>query len=115
MSSKDLKSEVSANLAQARRNGEMAHKILTKFKEMDLPESLDDELSKLCTDLGDIWSTQLKFTELLGKLLEPKKDWNLIGDYLTDLKAHIDHMSWHAESVESPIMKIAEFAYGKDI
>ena len=37
MSSKDLKSEVSANLAQARRNGEMAHKILTKFKEMDFP------------------------------------------------------------------------------
>ena len=51
----------------------------------------------------------------MGKLLEPEKDWNLIGDYLTDLKAHIDHMSWHAESVESPIMKIAEFAYSKDI
>ena len=115
MSSKDLKSEVSANLAQARRNGEMAHKILTKFKEMDLPESLDEELSKLCTDLGDMWSTQLLFTEKLDELLKSETDWNMIGDYLTDLKAHIDHMSWHAESVESPIMKIAEFAYSKDI
>lgn len=114
MPSDDLKSNVFANLAQARQNAEMAHRILVKFKEMDLPESLDEELSKLCTDLGDMWSTQLLFTEKLDELLKSETDWNMIGDHLTDLKAHIDHMSWHAESVENPIIKIAEFAYGKD-
>ena len=111
----ELSTEVSANLAQARQNAEMAHRILIKFKEMDLPESLDEELSKLCTDLGDMWSTQLMFIEKLGKLIEFDTDWNLIGDYLTDIKAHIDHISWHAQSVEDPIMKIAEFAYARDI
>ena len=69
----ELSTEVSANLAQARQNAEMAHRILIKFKEMDLPESLDEELSKLCTDLGDMWSTQLMFTEKLGKLINDIK------------------------------------------
>ena len=43
-----------ANLAQARQRSVMAHRILIKLKEMGLPENLDEELSKLCTDLGDI-------------------------------------------------------------
>ena len=114
MPSDDFKFNVFANFAQARQNAEMAHRILIKFKEMDLPESLDEELSKLCTDLGDMGSAQLLFTEKLDELLKSETDWNMIGDYLTDLKAHIDHMSWHAKSVENPIIKIAEFAYGKD-
>jgi hypothetical protein len=105
---------ISANLSQAQQNSVMAHRILVKFKEMDLPEELDKELSKLCTDLGDMWSAQMVFTEKLSELLEVEMDWAMAGDYLADIKSQIDHIAWHVESVMDPIIKIAEYAYGAD-
>ena len=101
-----------ANLAQARQRSVMAHRILVKLKEMGLPENLDEELSRLCTDLGDIWSAQLVLTEKLSQFLNEENEWNAVGDCLTDMKSHIEHITWHAESITEPIESIAEYAYG---
>lgn len=111
MVDKDV-SGTEANLAQARQRSAMAHRILVKLKEMGLPENLDEELSKLCTDLGDIWSAQLVFTEKLDQFLNDENEWNAVGDCLADMKSHIEHITWHAESVIEPIESIGEYAYG---
>ena len=51
--------ELEPNLAQARGMSMVAHRVVVKLQEFGLPETLNDELAHLSTDLGDLW-------ELLG-------------------------------------------------
>ena len=106
------------NLAQARQKSSMAHQILVKLKEQGLEENYDEDLAKLCTDLGDLWSSQLVFTERLGDFLDIEiaqdDTWNKFGDCLADLCSELEHMAWHIQSVKDPIERIAQRSYSAD-
>tara|TARA_B100000809_G_C14920630_1_gene453228 strand:- start:364 stop:726 length:363 start_codon:yes stop_codon:yes gene_type:complete len=106
--------EIEADLQQARRNSLMAHSIVIMFKEMDLPEDMDGDLASVCTDLGDLWGAQQEFTDRLQAMLKSQRSWEMVGDALTDLRAFMDHMVWHLQSVREPITRMAEYAYGQD-
>ena len=99
-------------LAEARRRSGMAHRILVRLKEKGLPEEMDQELSKLCTDLADIWSAHTSLTDNLKTFIESDEDdWGRLGDVLVDIRSELDHMKWHINSVDEPIQRIAERAY----
>ena len=93
----------------------MAHGVVVKLKELGLPEALNDELAHLSTDLGDLWGAQKELAQRLEGMLESAGDWHEIGDCLVDLKASIEHISWHVKSVKRPLNKIARFAYQQDV
>ena len=78
---------------------------------MGLPEELDEELASLSTDLGDLWAANMRLVEQLDLFLSAPSDWGKIGDRMADMKASIDHMAWHVESIRSPLDRIAVFAY----
>ena len=99
------------DLAQARRNAIKAHAVVIKLKEMGLPEGLDDELASLSTDLGDLWAANMRLSEQLDLFLNAPSDWGEIGDRMADMKAGIDHMAWHVDSIQGPLDRIAAFAY----
>ena len=98
-------------MAQARRNALKAHAVVIKLKEMGLPEELDEELASLSTDLGDLWSANMRLAEQLDLFLNVPSDWGEIGDRMADMKASIDHMAWHVDSVRGPLDRVAAFAY----
>ncbi|MAP37101.1 MAG: hypothetical protein CL698_05575 [Chloroflexi bacterium] len=106
------------NLAQARQKSSVAHQILVKLKEQGLEENYDDDLAKLCTDLGDLWGAQLSFTERLGDFLDTETaiddSWRKFGDSLADICSELEHMAWHIQSVKDPIERIAQRAYQAD-
>ena len=95
------------NLAQARQKSSVAHQILVKLKEQGLEENYDDDLAKLCTDLGDLWGAQLSFTERLGDFLDTETaiddSWRKFGDSLADICSELEHMAWHIQSVKDPL------------
>ena len=105
--------EIEPDLERARRTANMAHGIVVKLQEMGLPEALYDELSSLCTDLGDLWGAEKALAERLEILVSSDGEWESVGDHLVDLRATVDHIRNHAEGVEAPIDKIARFAYDK--
>ena len=102
-------------MEQARSMSLMAHGVVVKLKEMGLPESLNDELGRLSTDLGDLWAAQKELAERLEGMLESAAGWREIGDSLVDLKSSIEHISWHVKSVKRPLNKITRFAYQQDV
>jgi len=102
---------VQPDLAQARRTALMAHGIVVKLKEMGLPESLDEELAALSTDLGDLWGAQKVLADRLERFVKSPGDWETVGDYLVDLRATIDHINTHGKSVRRPMDRVARFAY----
>ena len=104
---------IDANLQQARRKSGMAHQILVKFKETGISEELDDDLAQLCTDLGDLWSAQLSFTEKLNAFLDHPNDWSKISENLADIRAEVDHIRWHSTSIESSLDTIGQYAYSQ--
>ena len=99
------------DLAQARRNAVKAHAVVIKLKEMGLPEGFDDELASLSTDLGDLWAANKRLAEQLDLFLNAPSDWGEIGDRMADIKAGIEHMAWHVDSIRGPLDSIAAFAY----
>ena len=99
------------DLAQARRNAIKAHAVVIKLKEMGLPEGLDEELASLSTDLGDLWAANIRLAEQLDLFLNAASEWGEIGDRMADMKAGIDHMAWHVDSIRGPLDRIAAFAY----
>ena len=99
------------DLAQARRNAVKAHAVVIKLKEMGLPEDLDEDLASLSTDLGDLWAANKRLAEQLDLFLSSPSDWGEVGDRMADIKAGIDHMAWHVDSVRGPLDRIATFAY----
>ncbi len=113
--SNGILSEIEPNFEQARSMSVMAHGVVVKLKELGLPEALNDELAHLSTDLGDLWGAQKELAERLEGMLESAGDWHAIGDCLVDLKASIEHISWHVKSVKRPLNKITRFAYQQDV
>ncbi|MCH8826756.1 MAG: hypothetical protein J4N64_01525 [Chloroflexi bacterium] len=105
--------ELDADVQQARRNSVMAHSVVIMFKEMGLPQDMDDDLASVCTDLGDLWGAQKEFADRLQGMLKAERGWDMVGDALTDLRASIDHVAWHLKSVREPLTRIAEYAYGQ--
>jgi hypothetical protein len=96
---------------RARRTGMAAHSVVAKLQEMGLPDSLDGELSALSTDLGDLWGAQKELADQLERLVRSEADWSTVGDHLVDLRATVDHISWHLGSVRRPMTKITRYAY----
>ena len=97
---------------QARRAAAMAHNIVVKLKEMGLPDDLDGDLSKLCTDLGDLWSTQRSLTSRLNLFLRRSAEpWEDVGNHLMDIKADIEHIAWHIRNIKRPLNRIVHYAY----
>lgn len=107
----DHAQDLEPDLAQARQTALMAHAVVIRLKEMSLPEELDDALGTVCTDLGDIWSSQKALSARLEYLVENAQDWESVADCLVDLRAAVDHISTHVETVREPIQQLAEYAY----
>jgi len=105
--------ELEADLMQARKNSLMAHSVVIMLQEMGLPQDMNEDLSSVCTDLGDLWGAQQEFAERLQNMLKGERGWEMVGDALTDLRASIDHVAWHLQSVREPLTRIAEYAYGQ--
>ena len=103
--------ELQPGLTKPRQVAELAHKILVKFKEMELPDHLDDELGVLCTDLADFWSASKDLESKLQILLNQEHKWDSIGEILVDLRIIVDHLERHVKSVKRPINTITSFSY----
>lgn len=89
----------------------MAHNILIKFKEMDLPEEFDSDLASLCTDLGDIWSASSSLNNLLQNFFKSPKEWGSVGDQLVDMRSSLDHIDWHLNSIRDSMDNLTNYAY----
>ncbi len=100
-------------LEQARRASVVAHSVVIKLKEMGLPDEMDEDLSKFCTDLGDLWSAQITLVSQVEKFLKAPHDSDTAGDHLVDLKATIDHMAWHLKAIGQPMDNITNWAYSQ--
>ena len=98
-------------LEQARRASVMAHSVVIKLKEMGLPDELDEQLSQVCTDLGDLWSAQNALADQFREFLKADDDWEAIGDTLVDLSSTIDHIAWHMKGIRKPLGELTEYAY----
>ena len=98
-------------LEQARRASVMAHSVVIKLKEMGLPDELDEHLSQMCTDLGDLWSAQNSLVKQVEAFLKADDDWDAIGDTLVDLGSTIDHIAWHMKGIREPLGEITQYAY----
>ena len=103
--------DLSPNLNQAQQTALMAHAVVIRLKEMGLPDDMDGELGNVCTDLADVWAAQKMLSERLEYLTQSARTWDDIGDCLVDLKAVVEHMSTHVESVKGPIERLATYAY----
>ena len=100
-------------LEQARRASAVAHSVVIKLKEMGLPDEMDEDLSQLCTDLGDLWSAQLTLASQVENFLKKPHNSQKTGDDLVDLKATIDHMAWHLKNIGQPMDNITNWAYSQ--
>lgn len=98
-------------LDQARRASVMAHSVVIKLKEMGLPDELDEQLSQMCTDLGDLWSAQNSLVDQFRAFLKADDDWDAVGDTLVDLSSTIDHIAWHMKGIREPLDEITRYAY----
>ena len=105
--------ELQPGLSKPRQVAELAHNILVKFKEMELPDHLDDQLAILCTDLSDFWSASKDLENKLLILLNEEHEWGSIGETLVDIRSIIDHLDRHVKSVKKPINIITNFSYSE--
>ena len=99
------------DMDHARETSLMAHSVVIKLKEMGLPLDYDEDLARVSTDLGDIWGAHKALCEGLEDLLKTSRSWEDVGDSLVDLRASLDHFSWHLGNVRGPLTKITRYAY----
>ena len=104
---------IAPNLDQATQTALLAHKILVKFQEMQLPEKFWEELAILSTDISDMISAQESILSNLNTLLNTNPNWETIGEILIDIHSHIEHIMWHSESIQTPIKDLTNFAFGE--
>ncbi|MFL2762094.1 MAG: hypothetical protein ACJ0A3_04040 [Dehalococcoidia bacterium] len=102
---------IDPNLDQARQTALLAHKILVKFQEMQLPEKYWEELAKLSTDISDMISAKESILLNLNTLVNTNPNWETIGEILVDIHSHIEHIMWHSESIQTPIKELTSFAF----
>ena len=107
----DNTADFEPSMGQARQTALLAHGVVIKLKEMGLPPALDRELASVSTDLGDLWGAQKALAKRLEGMLKSSDDWRAIGDSLVDLRAEIEHIAWHLNSVRRPLTRITHFAY----
>ena len=105
---------IDPNLDQARQTALLAHKILVKFQEMQLPEKYWEELAKLSTDISDMVSAKESILSNLDTLINSSSDWETIGQILVDINSHIDHVMWHTENIQTPLKNLTNFAFAQD-
>ena len=110
-SSDEHAEELEPDLQQARRTSGVAHSVVIKLKEMGLPQTYDEELASLSTDLGDLWGAHETLAEHLEGFVKSPHDWGTAGDFLVDIRASIDHIAWHQKSVRRPLNRITQYAY----
>jgi hypothetical protein len=100
------------NYDMGRLRAEHAHNILIKMKELGLPESFDDSLASLCTDVADLISALNKVTLISEKITAKNTDqWESVAECLADMLAEIEHIDWHTSSIKNPLKEIAEYSY----
>ena len=107
----ETEDNLEANKSRARMAALKAHSVVIRLKEMGLPEELDGELATLSTDLGDLWSAQEALADRMERFVSSSGRWESVGDSLVDLRATIDHMAWHLNSVRRPMNRITSYAY----
>ena len=98
-------------LDRARNTANVAHSVVILFKEMGLPASMDADLARLCTDLGDLRSAGEALSERLETMVKASADWEAVGDSLVDIRSDIDHLAWHLKSVKRPLNTLTHYAY----
>ena len=103
--------ELEPDLDLARRTANVAHSVVIKLQEMQLPEGFNDDLASLSTDLGDLWSSQVTLSNRLEALSRSLHDWEAVGDCLVDLTSCLDHIAYHLKSVRRPLRKISRYAF----
>ena len=101
-------------LDRARNTANVAHSVVILFKEMGLPASMDADLARLCTDLGDLRSAGEALSERLETMVKDSDDWEAVGDSLVDIRSDIDHLSWHLKSVKRPLNRLTHYAYRRE-
>ncbi len=99
------------DMDHARDTSLMAHSVVIKLKKMGLPADYDEELARVSTDLGDIWGSHKALCEGLEDLIRGSRSWEEVGDSLVDLRASLDHFSWHLGNVRAPLTKLTRYAY----
>lgn len=100
------------DLEQARRTALMAHQVVVKLKKMGMPDDMDEPLSQLGVDLGDLWGAQSVLAKQLEAFIKsPAGDWSAVGDGVADMRSTIEHMAFHLQSVRAPMERIALWAY----
>ena len=105
--------ELQPGFSKPRQVAELAHRILVKFKEMELPDDFDQQLAVLCTDLSDCRSASKDLENKLKILLNEDHGWDSIGEILVDIRSIIDHLDRHVKSVKKPINMITNFSYSE--
>ena len=106
-----MASALEPDMDHARETSLRAHSVVIKLKEMGLPAEYDEALARVSTDLGDIWGAHKALCEGLEDLLKTSRNWEEIGDSLVDLRASLDHFSWHLGNVRGPPTKLTRYAY----
>ena len=113
MTNNEYNFELQPGYNKPREVAELAHKILVKFKEMELPDDFDEQLGILSTDLSDFWSASKDLENKLRILLNEEHQWDSIGETLVDIRSIIDHFDRHVKSVKKPINTITNFSYSE--
>ena len=95
----------------ARRMAAAAHRVVITLQETGLPDSLNDDLATVSTDLGGLWAAHHALNSQLEALFDCKGDWEALADCLVDLGSSIDHIALHLKNVRGPLGRLNRFAY----
>tara|TARA_B100000470_G_C19723356_1_gene361084 strand:- start:286 stop:657 length:372 start_codon:yes stop_codon:yes gene_type:complete len=110
---KKLTDELKPNKNVATESANVAHEFLACFQKMEFPDLQSDNLSHMCVDLGDIWTSQKKLAIQLQKLMDDvqSNSYHDLANGLVDLRASLEHIMWHSNRILDPMIKTAEFAF----
>ena len=110
---KKLTDELKPNKSVATESANVAHEFLACFQKMEFPDLQNDNLSDMCVDLGDIWTSQKKLAIQLQKLMDDVRSnaYHDLANGLVDLKVSLEHIMWHSNRILDPMIKTAEFAF----
>jgi len=110
---KKLTDELKPDKNVATESANVAHEFLACFQKMEFPDLQNDNLSDMCVDLGDIWTSQKKLAIQLQKLMDDVQSnaYHDLANGLVDLKASLEHIMWHSNRILDPMIKTAEFAF----
>jgi len=110
---KKLTDELKPDKNVATESANVAHEFLACFQKMEFPDLQNDNLSDMCVDLGDIWTSQKKLAIQLQKLMDDVQSnaYHDLANGLVDLKVSLEHIMWHSNRILDPMIKTAEFAF----